>query len=86
MAAGIFVGCSPTETIRAAPMELAVQYLLAVDALAPPGTHPDPLSPAHAEERISRAHERILGFFDLDMTCRAPAQIAFGWTSRERAI
>ena len=54
-------------------MELAVQYLLAVDALAPPGTHPDPLSPAHAEERISRAHERILGFFDLDMTYRALA-------------
>ena len=54
-------------------MELAVQYLLAVDALAPPGTHPDPLSPAHAEERISRAHERFLGFFDLDMTYCAPA-------------
>ena len=73
MAARIAVGCTPTDTIPAAPMELAVQYLLAVDALAPPGTHPDPLSPAHAEERISRAHERFLGFFDLDMTYCAPA-------------
>ena len=86
MAAHIVVGYFPTETIHAAPMELAVQYLLAVDALAPPGTHPPPLSPAHAAGRISRAHERLFGFFDLDITCYAPVQLTRTEGLHERAM
>ena len=42
MAAGISVGCSPTETIHAAPMVLAVQYSLAVMPSRPPGLRPPP--------------------------------------------
>ena len=66
--------------------KLAARHSQATVQPRPPPCARRRAPPAHLEGRILRAHERLFGLFDFDITCRAPAQIACTVEPHESAI
>ena len=66
--------------------KLAARHSQATVQPRPPPCARRRAPPAHLEGRTLRAHERLFGLFDFDITCRAPAQIACTVEPHESAI